>query len=166
MKNNDISIGTGAIYRYDAVGSFERVRAACVGKGEKLIQPLLDELSQMDADLALWKDLNHVPKQLGDEEHSNSALLTSSVTTVSVKYIDISVEAACDLVLKGFMAAAEREISVGDGVEIVILYKNENDIRLDTDQINSKSSFVVKKVADYRRQKYVMENRNYVLPHH
>ena len=30
------------------MGSFERVRAVCVGKGEKLIQPLLDELTNME----------------------------------------------------------------------------------------------------------------------
>ena len=40
--------GHGALYRYDAVGSYERVRAVCVGKGEKLIQPLLDEITKMD----------------------------------------------------------------------------------------------------------------------
>ena len=40
--------GHGALYRYDAVGSYERVRSVCVGKGEKLIQPLLDEITKMD----------------------------------------------------------------------------------------------------------------------
>jgi 20S proteasome alpha/beta subunit len=42
--------GHGALYRYDAVGSFKRVQAVCAGKGEKLIQPLLDEITDMEAD--------------------------------------------------------------------------------------------------------------------
>ena len=41
-------LGKGALYRYDAVGSYERVRAVCAGRGEKLIQPLLDELTDME----------------------------------------------------------------------------------------------------------------------
>ena len=40
--------GQGALYRYDAVGSYERVRAVCAGRGEKLIQPLLDEITDME----------------------------------------------------------------------------------------------------------------------
>lgn len=40
--------GQGALYRYDAVGSYERVRAVCAGRGEKLIQPMLDEITEME----------------------------------------------------------------------------------------------------------------------
>ena len=48
MKYFILLLGHGALYRYDAVGSYERVRAVCVGKGEKLIQPLLDEMTNME----------------------------------------------------------------------------------------------------------------------
>ena len=34
-------LGRGAIFHYDALGSFERVIASCCGKGEHLIQPIL-----------------------------------------------------------------------------------------------------------------------------
>ncbi|XP_049851248.1 proteasome subunit beta type-1-like [Schistocerca gregaria] len=34
--------GKGAVYGYDAVGSFEQVPAACSGTGHELIQPILD----------------------------------------------------------------------------------------------------------------------------
>ena len=45
---NDKILGQGALYRYDAVGSYERVRAVCAGRGEKLIQPMLDEITEME----------------------------------------------------------------------------------------------------------------------
>lgn len=35
--------GRGAIYSYDAIGSFERVGFGCQGSGKDLIQPVLDE---------------------------------------------------------------------------------------------------------------------------
>jgi 20S proteasome subunit beta 6 len=35
-------VGRGAVYNFDVVGSYQRVPVACVGSGESLIQPLLD----------------------------------------------------------------------------------------------------------------------------
>lgn len=37
--------GKGAVFTYDAVGSYERTEYACQGAGQKLIIPLLDNLA-------------------------------------------------------------------------------------------------------------------------
>jgi 20S proteasome subunit beta 6 len=47
--------GRGAVYKYDAIGSCERVTATCSGKAEHLIQPLLDDISNLEGDDALWE---------------------------------------------------------------------------------------------------------------
>jgi 20S proteasome alpha/beta subunit len=49
------SEGRGAVYKYDAIGSCEKVTATCCGKAEHLIQPLLDEISDLEGDDALWE---------------------------------------------------------------------------------------------------------------
>jgi 20S proteasome subunit beta 6 len=46
--------GYGAVYEYDAVGSFQRCRTACHGSAQKLLRPFLDEIDSKQ-DTALWK---------------------------------------------------------------------------------------------------------------
>jgi 20S proteasome subunit beta 6 len=97
--------GHGALYHYDAIGSKERVSASCTGKGDKMIQPLLDELSGMEEDGSLW-----------ELSHEGTEFLSKKDP-----FIDINVGDATALVIRTFKAAAEREISVGDGVQLWIL---------------------------------------------
>ncbi len=98
--------GKGAVYKYDAVGSYDRVMAACLGKGEKMIQPLLDEITCLEEDDDLW-------------------LLSANedAFTSPSKVITLNSEEAVQLVLRAFRAAAEREISIGDGLDIWIISK-------------------------------------------
>jgi len=139
--------GRGALFRYDAVGSFERVRAVCAGKGEALIQPQLDRLTNMEEDPALWRvgwrgqrqDLQlqqnpiqhhyqHPPTHEHPEQRDgNEQSPTEEPSIVDVfqssdpGFVDVSVEEACELVLDMFRSAAEREISIGDGVRIMVV---------------------------------------------
>ena len=45
--------GRGAIYTYDAIGSFERVGYGCQGSGKELIQPVLDNQLKAASPLVL-----------------------------------------------------------------------------------------------------------------
>lgn len=86
--------GIGAVYTYDAIGSYERTGYSCQGSGKDLIQPVLD--NQLKADSPLL-----VPAR-------------SSVTALPC-------EQALDLVKAAFVAAGERDIYTGDAVEILVI---------------------------------------------
>lgn len=83
------------MYGYDAVGSFERVRVACAGGGLSIIQPVLDRLDAASGKVAGG----------GAEQ-----------TVVAV-----GLEEALTLVKRAFVAGGERDISLGDEVEIVVV---------------------------------------------
>jgi len=110
--------GSGALYRYDALGSFERVRAVCAGKGERLIQPILDEITGMEEDEALFVFPGQLPSML-----SMSPTTTSTGTGGSgtMRGKELNVKEACEVIVTAFKAAAEREISIGDGIDLCII---------------------------------------------
>jgi 20S proteasome alpha/beta subunit len=139
--------GHGALYRYDAVGSFERVQAVCAGKGEKLIQPLLDEITDMEADEdldSLWSfssaedsfiSKEYSSKNDGETDKKvlnifdnmvseNEKMKTNSIKSeLALRKGDMSLERACNLIKKVFSAAAEREISIGiQHVYLLVVY--------------------------------------------
>ena len=53
--------GKGAVYGYDAVGSFQRVPVVCQGTGHELIQPVVD--SQIDRKHQVGKDRWDIPQE-------------------------------------------------------------------------------------------------------
>ena len=87
--------GVGAVYGYDAVGSFQRQPdgISANGSGVKLIMPLLDNLVGF--------------KNREDGERR-------SYTSTE----------AVELVKEGFVTAGERDINCGDAVEICVITKD------------------------------------------
>lgn len=85
------STGAGAVFTYDAVGSFERVQYAAQGSGQKLIIPLLDDI-------------------VGGRNRCDTLP-------------PLTLEAAVQVVLDAFINAGEREITVGDAVEVWCITK-------------------------------------------
>ena len=89
--------GKGAVFTYDAVGSYERTNYSCQGSGQMLIMPVLDNQLKTVSPLVL-------PAQ-------------SSATPLSE-------DEAVDLVKDCFATAGERDIYTGDGVDIWIMNKD------------------------------------------
>lgn len=89
--------GRGAVYTYDAIGSYERSGYSCQGSGKSLMQPVLD--NQLKAASPLL-----VPPQ-------------NSLATLPL-------EQAIDLVKDAFVSAGERDIYTGDEVEIYIMTRD------------------------------------------
>lgn len=83
--------GKGAVYSYDAVGSYDRVQVSAQGAGQPYIIPLLDNLIDR-------KNRCDPPSEL-------------------------TLEAAVDVVKEAYITAGERDIHVGDAVEIFIITK-------------------------------------------
>jgi len=98
--------GKGAVYTYDAVGSYERTGYSCQGTGKELIMPVLDNQLKSSNPLV-------IPKQSG-------------ATTLSQAD-------AIDLVKDCFATAGERDIYTGDVVEIFII--DANGVRLETQEL-------------------------------
>ncbi|CAN0090614.1 unnamed protein product [Ectocarpus fasciculatus] len=92
--------GIGAVYGYDAVGSFERVRVACAGGGLSLMQPVLDRL---------------------DAAEAASGAGGGGRAGRQRPVVAVGLEEALALVRRAFVAGGERDISLGDEVEIVVV---------------------------------------------
>ena len=157
--------GCGALYRYDAVGSFERVRAVCCGKGEKLIQPLLDDVTGMEADDSLFA----FPRMDGSQ--SRASLLSTAFNTATH---NLNVDQACELIVRAFQAAAEREISIGDGIEMCII-QAEEDTTVTAGASTTSTPAAREEENSWRRQRYppratcsavTIQRRSFSLPRH
>uniref|UniRef100_A0A7S3BZQ5 Proteasome subunit beta n=1 Tax=Prasinoderma singulare TaxID=676789 RepID=A0A7S3BZQ5_9VIRI len=89
--------GKGAVFTYDAVGSYERTNYSCQGTGRALIESVLDNQLKLPSPLLVPKQQSAYGGSEGD---------------------------AVDLVKDAFASAAERDIYTGDQVEIVVINKD------------------------------------------
>lgn len=76
------------------VGSYNRVQSACCGRGQELLQPVLDQFASEAA-----------PD--GDDG------------------VELTCEEAVRVVKEAFLSGAEREISIGDEVEVVVMRRGQ-----------------------------------------
>ena len=125
IDNRDCS-GEGAVYVYDAIGSFERVAVGCSGTGRELLQPILDRLfsespRKMNGDqkertrMEGNGDIMSIPAS--EQRFGVAGSLRPPVRTT----VNCTWEEAVKNVARGFQAVAEREISVGDELVICLL---------------------------------------------
>mmetsp|Transcript_17306 Transcript_17306/g.36287 ORF Transcript_17306/g.36287 Transcript_17306/m.36287 type:complete len:464 (+) Transcript_17306:50-1441(+) len=120
--------GTGAVYVYDAIGSYERVAVGSAGTGRELLQPILDRLfsgtKSKEAKLV-------VDKTFGDGLATRDAMsvpatrqrmgVAGSLRPPVKTVVDCSWEEALQHIVRGYRSVSEREISVGDEVVVCVV---------------------------------------------
>ncbi len=84
------------------VGSYNRVTAACCGRGQELMQPVLDQFA------------SETPEGEGDGDGDGDKGRPG-----------LSCEEAVRVVKEAFLSGAEREISIGDEVEVVVMRQGQ-----------------------------------------
>ncbi|KAJ1421123.1 nucleophile aminohydrolase [Ochromonadaceae sp. CCMP2298] len=171
--------GAGAVFRYDAVGSSERVRCACLGKGEKLLQPLLDELTAMERDDSMWTLAKGgqpqfvsqgapLPKTLSNADEAGDGASGSGgglQGRLGALCVGLSAEQACAAVVRAFRAAAEREISVGDGLDVWLLRRRPEPTPPSEPQSQQQQQRGLSPTSP-RAYSYHIEKRSFPLPQH
>ena len=95
--------GKGAVFTYDAVGSYERTNYSCQGSGQQLIMPVLD-----------------------NQLKTVSPLVLPAVSSAT----PLSEQDSIDLIKDCFATATERDIYTGDAVELFVM--NKDGIRKET----------------------------------
>jgi 20S proteasome subunit beta 6 len=109
--------GRGAVYGYDAVGSFKRDEYGCMGSGQNFIMPILDNLVSLHVTL-LWGGVRLTV--------CSCNLLRANIPQIGHKNrLDekkpLSAEEVVAIVKDIFITATERDIYTGDSVEIKVL---------------------------------------------
>ena len=140
--------GVGAVYVYDAIGSYERVAVACAGTGRELLQPVLDRLfsfsssqrqpiprrrqiptTLLNDDSEAETELDKMEEEEVDLRQSQSTIpaeeqrigTAGSLRPPVVTHVNCSWEEAVQNVAHAYMSVAEREISVGDELVICVV---------------------------------------------
>jgi 20S proteasome alpha/beta subunit len=130
----------GAVYVYDAIGSYERVAVGSAGTGRELLQPILDQLFSGSATTAEDHDGDGGDKSSitihNNDNHSNNGKSGDILAIPPMKQrvgvagslrppvpttVRCTVEDAVRNVARAYQSVAEREISVGDEVVICVV---------------------------------------------
>jgi 20S proteasome subunit beta 6 len=93
--------GVGAVYSYDAIGSFERTAYSANGSGQAYIIPVLDNV-------------------IGNRNRLDSGTTTGTGTTGTTS-VTLSADEVVSIFRDTFLSAGERDIYTGDAVEIWVL---------------------------------------------
>ena len=148
-QTGDSKCGMGAVYVYDAIGSFERVAVGSAGTGRELLQPILDRMFSGSANRGSIKQNNNVIQDglardvmavpAGRQRTGVAGSLRPPVETT----VECTWEEAVNNVARAYQSVAEREISVGD--EVVICVVKASGSTEDEDSTTEVFSFQLKK---------------------
>eukprot|EP00976_Prorocentrum_cordatum_P070957 1180139-Prorocentrum_minimum.AAC.2 len=134
--------GKGAVYTYDAIGSYERTGYSCQGSGQALIMPILDNQLKAISPLVMPMTVREgYPNTCvtivleSQKKKGECQLVIICLLFVSFDFdlawttercprggaTPLSEEEAIDLVKDCFATAGERDIYTGDTVEIFVV---------------------------------------------
>ena len=102
----------------DVLGSYEELLVSSCGRGQPMIDPILDEVrSKFIVDDSsgsdLWRFDDVSGKYVSDQR----------------PYLNISKNEAYSVIKQCFVTASQREISLGDGVDVFLLEKVEGEVK-------------------------------------
>ena len=105
--------GTGAVYSYDPVGSYEREACRAAGAAQSLVQPFLDNQVSCET-LAIWAEVDiQIYFKNQTPEPGAPPFIPGTLPLATV----------LALVVDSFTSATERHIEVGDGLEMYVVMK-------------------------------------------
>mmetsp|Transcript_20083 Transcript_20083/g.28272 ORF Transcript_20083/g.28272 Transcript_20083/m.28272 type:complete len:420 (-) Transcript_20083:68-1327(-) len=127
----DYELGLGAVYIYDAIGSYEQVSVACTGSGKEMLQPILDQLFSHSASSFGIENQNQkynlIQRDAGAIRAVDQRVGLTKLRPPVKTYVDCDAEEAISLLLQGYRSVAEREIGVGDNVVICLVKRIGNE---------------------------------------
>lgn len=127
-----LSVGSGAVYSFDPVGSYEREFCRAAGAAQSLIQPFLDNQvcpARANSQLFLCCILT-APSIAPLRPHH---LLACQIYFKNMTFAEgaekptpgeLPLEKVLSLIMDTFTSATERHIEVGDGLEIYVTLSN------------------------------------------
>ena len=145
----------GAVYVYDAIGSYERVAVCCAGTGRELLQPILDTAF---SPVSPRPDVIVAADGGGRVTTTTTADVSASMQRSGVAgglrspvktIVDCTWEDARDKVARAYASVAERETSVGDEVVICIVRKSRSADGRGVNECDDSSGRTVMEVFNY-----------------
>jgi len=111
--------GTGAVYSFDPVGSYEREACRAAGAAQSLVQPFLD----------------------------NQIYFKNQVAAPGLTHpAHLALSDVLSIVIDSFTSATERHIEVGDGLEIYIVLARDRDLQ-DFEAIQARNVHLTQEVT-------------------
>ena len=111
----------GAVFSYDAIGSYERVPFSASGSGQSYIIPLMDNIVSIFIALA---HAHHTPWMMDCSLTMACPLEIFPQVTFKTRLDakpDLTIEETVAIVKDAFVTAGERDIYTGDAVEIKVI---------------------------------------------
>lgn len=109
-----MKLGTGAVYSYDPVGSYEREACRAAGAAQSLLQPFLDN------------QVSCCNPGMRDSKLTNQIYFRNQTTAPGAEKPipgNLPLATVLSIAVDSFTSATEREIRVGDELEIYVVMK-------------------------------------------